>query len=361
MLYNQVMLIPTEDQAIQKAVELLRQWLECEPSQGRLAAHGAEGLRELGGKAGAIIELKDVVFVVEYKRSGKVSSVVSGIRALGEMRSEKANIVKLLVVPFMHELGRKRCEEAGISWLDLSGNTDITGPDIRIYVEGRPNRFKRPGRPTNVFAPKSSRVARVLLYHQGLTFTQRELSQRAGLGEGYVSRIVRALEAQDLIERGEDGAVTMKDPDLLLDAWVESYDFSKHTLIRGHIPARSGSALLQDLAESLSRERIEHAATGLGAAWLYTHFAAFRAVTFFVCESIDNRTLSNLDFRESDVGPNTWLVVPNDESVFWQADEVEGIQCVHPIQAYLDLKAHPERAKEAMSEIRRLTLGSLLK
>jgi len=358
MLYNQVMVIPKEDQAIQKSVELLCQWLECEPSQASLAVPGPKGLRKLGGGPNAIIELNDVVFVVEYQRSGKVGSVARGIRGLGEMKSEHANTVKLLVVPFMRELGRKRCQEAGISWLDLSGNADIAGPDIRIYIEGRPNRFKQPGRPTNVFAPKSSRVAKVLLYHQGLAFIQRELSQRAGLGEDYVSRIVRALETQELIERDEDGAVTVKDPELLLDAWVESYDFSKHTLIRGHIPARSGSALLEDLGESLSREGIKHAATGLGAAWLYTHFAAFRTVTFFVGESIDSRTLSSLDFRESDIGPNTWLVVPNDESVFWQVDEVEGIQCVHPIQAYLDLKAHPERAKEAMSEIRRLILGS---
>ena len=59
-----------------------------------------------------------------------------------------------------------------------------------------------------------------------------------------------------------------------------------------------------------------------------------------------------LGFREGARGANTWLVVPNDAGVFHGADEVEGIRCVHPVQAYLDLKAHPERAHEAADEIR---------
>lgn len=350
------MVIPREDQAIQEAIELLCQWLECEPSRARLAALEAWGLGDHNNGPDAIIEIVDVSFVIEYKRSGNVSLVARGISELCEVNNPPGKTVKLLVVPFMRELGRKRCQEAGISWLDLSGNADIAGPGIRVHVEGRPNRFRKPGRPTNVFAPKSSRVVRVLLYHQGSPFIQRELSEMTDLGEGYVSRIVRALENQELVERLKHGAFRAKDPKLLLDAWMESYDFSRHTLVRGHIPARSGSTLLQDVVESLSREGIKHAATGLGAAWLCTHFAAFRTVTFFIQEPIDTRTLSILDFSETDTGPNTWLVIPNDESVFWKAKEIEGVRCVHPIQVYLDLKGHHERAEEAMTEMRRLIL-----
>ena len=56
--------------------------------------------------------------------------------------------------------------------------------------------------------------------------------------------------------------------------------------------------------------------------------------------------------------PTPGLVVPNDEGVFHGAEIVDGIRCVHPVQAYVDLKDHPERAPEAASEIRRhLGLG----
>ena len=47
-----------------------------------------------------------------------------------------------------------------------------------------------------------------------------------------------------------------------------------------------------------------------------------------------------------------WLVVLNDEGVFHGASEVEGVRCVHPVQVYLDLKAHPERADEAAKKLR---------
>ena len=47
------------------------------------------------------------------------------------------------------------------------------------------------------------------------------------------------------------------------------------------------------------------------------------------------------------------MVAPNDKGVFEGAEFVDGIRCVHPVQAYLDLKDHPERAAEAAEELRR--------
>jgi hypothetical protein len=46
------------------------------------------------------------------------------------------------------------------------------------------------------------------------------------------------------------------------------------------------------------------------------------------------------------------LVIPNDEGVFHGAVLREEIRCVHPVQAYLDLHAHPERAEEAAQKLR---------
>ena len=59
-----------------------------------------------------------------------------------------------------------------------------------------------------------------------------------------------------------------------------------------------------------------------------------------------------LGFRAVARGANTWLVVPNDEGVFDGAELVDGIRCVHPVQAYVDLKDHPERAAEAAAALR---------
>src|SRR5262249_18351728 len=121
---------------------------------------------------------------------------------------------------------------------------------------------------------------------------------------------------------------------------------------KGHVTARAGEEALRIIGNILQEKRIEHAATGLGAAWLITKFAGFRLVTFFLSKEPDDKLRKSLGFREEERGANAWLVVPNDDPVFTGADVIDGIWCVHPIQAYLDLKAQPERASEAASELR---------
>ena len=69
-------------------------------------------------------------------------------------------------------------------------------------------------------------------------FTQRELAAASGLDEGFTSRIVRGMEAQALLQRNDAGAVSMPDPELMLEAWRETYDFNKHRIVRGHMATR---------------------------------------------------------------------------------------------------------------------------
>ena len=262
------------------------------------------------------------------------------------------DVIPLLAVPYMGETGRVRCADAGIAWLDLSGNARILGPGLIVLVEGKPNRYKRPGRPSAVFAPMGSRIARCLLVHPEQPLTQRELARTAGIDEGYVSRIVGRLERDGLITRERNGAVRPGSPDLLLDAWREVYDFTKHRLILGHIPARSGDELLRQLAASLEKANVAHAVTGLAAAWLLDRFAGFRTVTCYLEEEPSDGLLADLSFREDERGANVWLAVPNDPGVFYGAASIEGIRCVHPVQVYLDLFAQHERAVEAAARLR---------
>ncbi len=97
---------------------------------------------------------------------------------------------------------------------------------------------------------------------------------------------------------------------------------------------------------------MDYAASGLGAAWLITRFAGFRLVTAYLREQPPVALLEGLSFREEARGANVWLVIPNDEGVFHGASEQDGVRCVHPVQVYLDLGAHPERAAEAATELR---------
>lgn len=291
-------------------------------------------------------------FLIEGKADGIAATVALVARQVRQSAEAWGkNAVPLVVVPYMGDAGERLCREEGVSWFDLSGNAQIVVPGLRVQIEGKPNRFKRPGRPKSLFASKSARIARWLLMKSDQAFTQRELSQLSGLDEGFTSRIVRGLEEQRLITRHNDGKVQVADYATLLDAWREAYDFSKHHLVRGHIAARSGEDVLRRTADWLQREKIEYAATGLVGAWLWSGFAGFRLVTFYIDElpSMPNA----IGFHETDRGANVWFVLPNDAGVFQGSQLREEITCVHPVQVYLDLKRHPERSIEAAEELRR--------
>ena len=322
------------------------------------AVSGVE--KPTGTRVGGYIKAGPHTFAVETKRAGTLAAIRSAIDQVKEHVDGGVDAIPLVVVPFMGQAGRERCEEAKVSWLDLSGNARIVAPGLRIIIDGRPNLFKQRGRPSTAFAPKSSRVARWLLMHSDKFMIQRQIAQATNMDEGFTSRIISRLREQNLVVRDDKGAVGVSDPRLLLEAWREIHDFSKSEIVRGHVAARSSEALLGELAGSLEDNGIQHAATGLGAAWLLTRFAGFRTVTFYVRPWPSNELLDKIGFREEDRGANVWLVVPKDEGVFHGQRHVEGIECVHPVQVYLDLKGHPERAAEAADELlaRELTWSS---
>ena len=304
-----------------------------------------------------LVSVGEHLFAVECSASGQAASVAMAARSAREFVQQLGKkSIPLVVVPYMGDVGRRLSEEAGVCWLDLSGNAHLVGPGLRVSIEGKPNQFKRAGRPRSVFAPKSARIVRWLLMQPERAFSQRELAKAVGLDEGFTSRIVRQLEEQRLIVREEGGAVKIADYAVMLDAWREAYDFSKHHTVRGHIAARSSDEVVRLLAGQLKHDKVAYAVTGLAGAWLLNQFAGFRLTTVYVGQMPSAETLQQIGFHKETRGENVWLVVPNDEGVFQGAGEHEGINCAHPVQVYLDLKDHPERSAEAAGELRQKLL-----
>ena len=300
----------------------------------------------------AVVIGADHRFAVECRSSGSLSHIAMAVSQLAEAPNHFPEpVIPLLAVPYMGETARAHCEKHNVGWLDLSGNGRIVAPGMFYQETGHPNRFTRSGRPESAFGSKGSRIARQLLIDPQTPVRQRDLATNTGLNEGHVSRVVGKLADTGLVERGSDG-IRVVDPDLLLDAWREEYRFDRHTVIRGHVAARSGDGLLRSIAATLSEFEVLHAVTGLPGAWLWTKHAGFRLVTVYLADIPSAGLVTDLGFREEPRGANTWLVVPNDAGVFHGASQVDSVRCVHPVQVYLDLKDHPERASEAADELR---------
>jgi hypothetical protein len=122
------------------------------------------------------------------------------------------------------------------------------------------------------------------------------------------------------------------------------------------VSGRSPSPPVSTKASSVAswpawRRRAASSAT-IAAAWTLTHFAVFRIATVCLLADPSPALLERLGFREDPCGANLRLVVPNDEGVFQGAVEKDNVRCVHPVQVYVDLKGHPERATEAAERLR---------
>jgi hypothetical protein len=350
---------------------------------------------KIGGvtrRADLLINTSGKTIVVECKLTTSAAIIADAARKAREFAvAIHRDAIPLVAVPFMGPVGRRACEDVGVAWIDLSGNGRIVAPGLKIIVAGRPNLFKAVGRPSSVFAPKSARVARQFLMQPNRSYTKREIAQYTNLSHGFVSRIVARLEKEGYLDcldldgagsatgagsgagsgsghGNEDGTgdgsgaersrvrafFSPRDPDLLLDAWRDSYQFSKHTILKGHVAARSGDALLRFASDVLFESGLDPAATGLAAAWALTQFAIFRLATIYVHGEPSPEVLDRLGFREDPRGANLWLVVPNDEGIFFGGHiGRNSVQCVNPVQVYLDLKEQPERAREAADEIRK--------
>lgn len=291
-------------------------------------------------------------FVVEVKRADEIALLESARHHLAEYTVTRPDAVPVLAVPYMGPKARAYARSVGLSWLDLSGNADIRGPGVRILVEGRPNGFASPGRPSTAFSDKASRISRAMLIEPARWWRQAELVEATGLSSGYVSKVIGRMSEDELLDhQPKDRGFRPRSPDLLVDAWAQAYDFTRHDLARYHAIGRTGAEVTEAVARNLAGgEDLQWAATGLAAAWQWTQYADFRIATFFVSAPVLDP--ERLGLRPVDRGENVWVAVPRDEGVFYGAGEVSSVRCVHSVQVYLDLLGHPERAEEAASYLR---------
>lgn len=286
-------------------------------------------------------------WVFEVKASSRPGIVASAAERLRVHSPHDA--LAILVVPFMTLAGASAAADRDLNWLDLSGNAHIRDDDLYIRVEGRPNQFAGRGRPSSPFAPKSSRIAHTLLLDPARWWRQKELAEKTNLDDGHISRIVRRLDDDELLER--DGAqLRPRDPDLMLDAWAEDYRFGRHDIVIGHATG-SGTQLARELHTGLAKAGIGHAFTGLVAAWVLEPFARFRLNSAYV-HGDPREAADAVGMRRNERGANVQLIGPNDQGVYLGQRDVDGLPCVSPVQTYLDLRHLPERADEAARQLR---------
>jgi hypothetical protein len=289
-------------------------------------------------------------WLVEVKSSSSPAVIAGAAEQLaGYADRSSFQGVPLLVVPYMTPAGAKFAAERNLNWIDLSGNARIRDGELYVRVEGRPNQFPSRGRPSSAFAPKSARIARVLLLNPRRWWRQTDLAKETGLDDGHLSRVVRRLADDELIEY-DTNEFRARDPELLIDAWADAYRFDRHDSVVAHVSG-SGSELAADLHQRLDVAGVDHAFTGLPAAWEMSRYARYRLASVYV-HGDPRAAIEAAGLRRGDRGANVQVIGPDDEGVFAGVRTVEQLPCVSAPQVYLDLLHLPERAHEAADQLR---------
>lgn len=331
--------ITTEAQLREAAKEALEQ---DKVLRWRWKAFEPRPEREIDALVELSIDRRKLVFEVEFK-------LTPSSRAVEWVAKRPGQRPKLLIAPSLSEVLVQHCRSHGVSCLDLNGRQWIRAEGLVVDRHPSEERRFRPAQlPPDPFQPKSSRLVRALLTHRNRHWTQKELREQTGLSPGLVSRLVRHLDNEGLVAQDER-TLWLKQSDALLDQWARVDDWSRRTTLRQYSLLVSD---LEQIARSLLKAHPESERlvfTQWFAANLrhpYTTPPVVSAyVPYFPSEVIERK----LGARQVTDGGTLWLVVPADEGVFRETQQVGEFTLACDAQIYLDLLhvglRGPEQAK----------------
>lgn len=319
-----------------KVQETLQQLADRLPSGWRLiqgdevSPGGGDLLATVAAPDGSSIKL-----LIDYKDRVEPRSVsLLFSRAQGTFPG-----IRVLAAPFLTSGVRERLTEAGIGYVDLTGNMRLVAerPGLFICTAGLDkNPFPERRGAVSFRGAKAGRLVRALCDFVP-PLGVRDLANRTRVNPGYVSRLLRFTDAEALITRAPRGPVLTVDWRRLLRRWVEDYAPFERRRLRAFLAPR-GLAVVE---ERLGRSSLRYAITGAAAAAKLALVAIPRLLTCYVDDP--DTASETLGLRPAEVGANVLLVSPFDSVVYERGQERQGLKLAAVSQVCADLLASSGR------------------
>ena len=316
---------------------------------------GREG-SELSGKGyfDSVLEIKDpqsclAIIIVEAQgrpiEARQVSSLSDAWRRKLLGLSQEISIVEnnfnlLVVAPYLGPSARERLTEAGISFVDSTGNMRfvINRPAVFIEAQGtKKNPFRENSPLHSLKGRGSARVVRGFLDYLP-PFGTRELAAKTRTSAASISRVSDLLEREAIISRDSPrGRILSVDWERLVRRWATDYDFLKANAMTPWLAPRGAATLFNQL-KSLDAT---YAITGSFAANRFASVAEPRLVVLYT--PTPQEAADKLGLRPADTGGNVLIGRPFDPVVFDRTQSTEGIIYARVTQVLVDLMKGPGR------------------
>jgi len=287
-----------------------------------------------------------IEILIEYKERGQPGIIRNSATQLRSFQNafSSSDVLPVFAAPYITEDGMEVCKEEGIGCIDEAGNCLLPMPGAHIEIRGRRN--PRPEiRPIkSAFAPKSSRIIRVLLSDIRKSWQVQELASETGSSLGLVSRIKQYLLDEEFVIEKER-RIQVRAPRKLIDAWVENYRYKRNAFSE-YYSFDDISKVEAGIADWCTTNNIRYA-LGLfsAAARIAPHVRMNK--TFLFVDTDPSVVANALNLKQVHSGANVVLLRPYDQGVLYACTDYDGLSVVSDVQAYIDLKTYKGRGEEA--------------
>ncbi|MGQ0695430.1 MAG: hypothetical protein ACT4OL_07630, partial [Nitrospiraceae bacterium] len=254
--------------------------------------------------------------ICEVKSVGEPRYLAQAITSLTRATQKNSRLYPLVVAPYISPEGRRLCREAKVGYLDLTGNAFLRFDGVLIDRASPKPPPRAKARLRRLFAPKSSRIIRVLLEQPGDKWTLARLAEEATVSLRTTHLVINALEEKAFVEKRR-GAITLQKPGELLDLWAQNYSVDKHRQHAFYTFVRSPGDLAAKLcAHAMSKKEAVGLTLHSGAAFVAPFVRSPDVHAYFVGDR--ERLVKALDLRPVESGGTVHLLEPYDEGVFYR-------------------------------------------
>jgi hypothetical protein len=286
----------------------------------------------------------DQVMLVDVKGSGQPRIVRDAVNQLLRYQSETSGAYGVLVAPYISPQSARLCVENGIGYVDLAGNCRLSFGSVYVERDGKPNPAPQRRELRSLYAPRTTRVLRVLLQDSKKTWRLQPLAQEAGVSLGQAYNVKKLLADREWI-RSEAGGLRLSDPGALLREWSQHYTYRKN-VARDFYALDAPPEVERKLATACRDAAVPYAFTGFSAAARLAPMVRYQRVMAYISGDL-TPVVTALGLKEVPSGVNVTLLSPYDDGVFYGAAEVDGLRIVAPVQVYLDMIGYRGRGEEA--------------
>jgi hypothetical protein len=288
------------------------------------------------------------LLVAEVRGAGQPRLAREAVNQLLRYLQLESSAYGIFVAPYISPESAEICRQEGLGYLDLAGNCYLAFGQVFIRKECRPNPFVQRRDLRTLYSPKAERVLRVLLERPNKARKTEALATEARVSLGQVANVKRLLADREWIQVGADG-FRLSEPERVLAEWGGNYNPHRNQVVDFYT-AKEIPEVEYELAGVGASDETRSTLTGFSGAARLAPFVRYSRVTAYVPGSVD-RIASRLGLKQVTSGSNVGLIVPYDEGVFYEAEDVQGTRIVSPIQLYLDLRAMKGRGEEAANAL----------